>query len=504
MRLSPLLRRIPLVSTFLCAMLSAAFVPGGCGGSASRETDIPVTTAVHEARVLFLQGRDALDLAREEDARILFDRAIEADSAFALAFLYRGLVAGTPDEKRVFLDQATRHASEASLGERLLIGLHQAAMQNDLPRRDSFARRLREAYPQGSRALYEAAVVAAEEQRPYDARELLEISIDHNGLFVPALRAMARSYLFDDPVDAREAERYASRYVTLYPEEADAHILLGDVYRAQNQYEDARGEYTRAAMLDRDSYMAYIKRGHALTFIGLYVDARKDYARATELGHGAAKARAANYRTLTWIHDGDIPTAIKENEAVLHTLPLLGLDEHSDMQAYTALWESRFRMCLEAGRFDDATAALAQCTRLARALAERVEEQNYRRVSESEIALMEADLALARGEIVAARGHVDRAADFLRPIRSARKWEHTELLRARIALAEQQPARALEHLSEANQDLIQVKYHRALALDAMGRTEEARRMFEEVASWDFNDIEFALIRHKAEAHLHAG
>lgn len=488
----------------LLMTICAALLPGGCGESASYETDIPITTEVHQARVLFLQGREALDLGRNDEARDVFDRAIAADSTFALAFLYRGLVTETPDEQRVYFDEAERHASTASLGERLLIGLHHAGMQNDLPRRGSFARRLREAYPQGSRALYEAAVVAADEQRTYVARELLETSIDHNGLFAPALRAMAHSYLFDDPTDAREAERYASRYVTLFPEAADAHILLGDVYRAQNQYEDARGEYTRAAMLDRDSYMAYTKRGHALTFIGLYDDARKDYARATELGHGAAKARAANYRTLTWIHEGDIPTAITENEAVLHTLPLLGLDEQTDLTAYHSLWESRFRMCLEAGRFADAATALAQCARLARTLAEKVDEPSYQRVSESEIALMEADLALARGEIIAARGHVDRAVDFLRPIRSARKWEHTELLRARIALAEQQPARALEHLSEANHELIQVKYYRALALASIGRTEEARRMFEDVVSWDFNDIEFALIRGKATARLHEG
>lgn len=490
------------VHAFLLTICCVTVLAGGCGGPASDETDIPVTTDVREARTLFLQGRDALDLGRNEQARDFFERAIRADSTFALALLSRGLVAETPDEETAFLDRAARHASSASPGEQLLIGLHRAGVQNDLPRRAALARRLREAFPNGSRALYEAAMVAAEEQRPYEARDLLETSIDHNGLFAPALRAMVRSYLFDDPVDAREAERYASRYVSLYPEEADAHILLGDVYRAQNQYEDARGAYTRAAILDRDSYIAHIKRGHALTFIGLYDDARKDYARATELGHGAAKARAANYRTLTWIHAGDIPTAIAENEAVLHALPLLGLEESTDLPAYVSLWQSRFRMCLEARRFDDAASALAVCARLARAIATKVAAPNYQRVTESEIALLEADLALARNEIVAAQGHVDRAADFLRPIRSARKWEHTELLRARIALAEQQPARALEHLSEANQDLIQVKYYRGLALEAMGRVEEARAMFDAVASWDFNDIEFALIRGKAVARLH--
>lgn len=501
------MRRIPTVSVFLLRVhalvlvLVLVLVLSGCGSTSPEDTDIPVTTDESDARAFFLQGRDAYDVERREDASALFDKAIAADTTFALAYLYRAMVAETPEEVRHFTTLASRHSSSASEGEQLLIAMQSAVVQGDLAARNSVARLLRQRFPRGPRALYVCAMVEAENKNPYEERSLLEAALDLNGLFAPALRAIVNSYLFEDPRDEREAERHAQRYVQFYPEEADAHILLGDVYRAGMRLEEARGEYTRATVLARDSYLAYIKRGHALTFIGLYADARKDYARATELGVGAGKAVAANYRTFTWLYAQDLATAIEENAAVLHTLPLLGFDEASDFQPYYNTWYYRFRMCMEAGKFDEAEKALAACARFARALAKQAENQNFFRTTESEIALLEGQLALARGEIVAARGHTDRSVDFLRPIRSARKWENTELLKGQIELAENRPGAALDHLNEANQDLIQVRYYRAVALDALGRRSEAQHLFRDVANWHFNDVEYAIIRHKASARV---
>ena len=491
------MRRLPAVPVFLLLLSSSLLLLEGCGASDSDDIDIPITTQSKDARTQFLKGRDALDLERTDDARLLFDQSIASDTTFALAYLYRAICAATPGDQKYYTDLAKRYAEGSSDGEQLLIELQDASMQADLNRREVLARRLKARYPRSPRALYEYALVQSAKQDVYAERTALEAAIDINGLFAPALRAIAMSYMFENPRDLREAERYARRYVNLYPDQANAHIVLGDVYRADMQLENARGEYTQATIVDRDSYVAYLKRGHALTFTGLYDDARRDYARATELGIGPSKAQSANYRTFTWIYAGALEQAIDENEAVLHTLPLLGLEESQDFQPYLNTWRYRLLMCSEAGRFGDAENALGRCAFFARAIAAQVGSQNYTRTTESEIALMAGRLALARGNLIAARGHADRALDFLRPVRSARKRENTELLLGRIELALDNPARALDHLLEADQDLIQVKYYRALALDRIGRNNEALELFREVAHWDFNNIEYAFIRDRA-------
>jgi hypothetical protein len=43
------------------------------------------------------------------------------------------------------------------------------------------------------------------------------------------------------------------------------------------------------------------------------------------------------------------------------------------------------------------------------------------------------------------------------------------------------------------------KYHLALALQGAGQADEARKIFKEVGSWNFNSAGFALIRKDALA-----
>ncbi|MFZ1730759.1 MAG: hypothetical protein WBQ23_02805 [Bacteroidota bacterium] len=491
------MRYFPAVHHCILACFVSALLSPGCGVSGGEGSDIPITTESAEARTFFLNGRDAYDVGRNDDAIAFFDKALAADSTFALACFYRARVATTTAAWKYYADLAQRFAPSASEGERVLISMLQAEAQGDLPQQLLLARQLKNRFSESPRALYEYATVLSASNKTNEERLLLETAIDLNGLFAPAMRALANSYLFEDPRDLREAETFARRYVERYPEEADAHIILGDVYRAGMRLEEARGEYTRAMMVDKTSFLAYVKRGHALTFIGLFNDARKDFARAAELGIGPAKARAANYRTFTWIYAGELKEALRENESLIKSLPLLGFEESIDFQPYMDTWRNRFRMSVEISEFDEAEKALAQFEKYAHEIARQVKTANFIQTTESEIALFHGQLALQRGDYIAASGHAARSIDFLRNIRSARKRENTELLMGQITLQLKDYSLALEHLDEANQDLIQVKFYRGLALAALGREAEAQELFQEVANWDFNDIEYALIREKA-------
>ncbi len=490
------MRPSPAVPVILLACLLTASIPG-CGAADNEDSDIPITTTSTDARALFLKGRQAYDVGRSDDAGALFDKAIAADSAFAVAYYYRARTATSSAEWRRYTDLAQSYASGASDGEQLLIGMLKAGAQNDLQEYTTLARRLKNRFPKGPRALFEYATALAENRNTYEERAMLEQAIELNGLFAPALRSLATSYLFEEPRNLHEAERFAELYVHRYPEEADSHILLGDVYRADLRLELARGEYTRAMTVDKESFLAYVKRGHALTFIGLYDDARRDFARATDLGIGPAKSRAANFRTFTWLYEGRNDDAVRANASLLSSLPLLGYDENVDFLPYRNTAYNRFLMCVESRKFGDAEDALAMYRRFARAIAQQINTPSFTQTTESEIALLEGRLALQRGDFIAAMGHTDRSIDFLRDIRNARKKENTELLIGRILLAQEDFALALEHLDESNPDLIEVKYCRALALDALGRTAEAQQLFREVGNWDFNTIEYALIRDKA-------
>ena len=68
-----------------------------------------------------------------------------------------------------------------------------------------------------------------------------------------------------------------------------------------------------------------------------------------------------------------------------------------------------------------------------------------------------------------------------------------------IYLQQKEYENALKALEKANAQNIIVKYLRALALDGSGKTDEAKALFKEVATWNFNSIMYAIVRNKAIA-----
>ncbi|MFN2399219.1 MAG: hypothetical protein ABR543_11350 [Gemmatimonadaceae bacterium] len=71
-------------------------------------------------------------------------------------------------------------------------------------------------------------------------------------------------------------------------------------------------------------------------------------------------------------------------------------------------------------------------------------------------------------------------------------------MRGLIDLRQKNFQPAVEHYKQANEASEYVKYYLALALHGAGKTEEAKKLFQEVANYNFNSVEFALIRKDAQ------
>src|SRR2546427_4942766 len=79
----------------------------------------------------------------------------------------------------------------------------------------------------------------------------------------------------------------------LAPDESNAHMFVGDAYRAQKNLEKARAEYLRGHALEPRNAVLLVKAGHANTFLGDYAAARADYDSAMALGRANEKAAYA-------------------------------------------------------------------------------------------------------------------------------------------------------------------------------------------------------------------
>ena len=68
-----------------------------------------------------------------------------------------------------------------------------------------------------------------------------------------------------------------------------------------------------------------------------------------------------------------------------------------------------------------------------------------------------------------------------------------------ISLSQKKYGEAVAEYRKADLTNMYTKYHLALALQGAGQADEARKIFKEVGSWNFNSAGFALIRKDALA-----
>jgi hypothetical protein len=84
-------------------------------------------------------------------------------------------------------------------------------------------------------------------------------------------------------------------------------------------------------------------------------------------------------------------------------------------------------------------------------------------------------------------------------VRNPTKNRRAHALLGFVALFEKRYADAIKEFDQGDPDSIYQKYHRALALEGAGRTDEAKKAFREVAVFNFNNVGFALVRNDAVA-----
>ncbi|HEX9933900.1 MAG TPA: tetratricopeptide repeat protein, partial [bacterium] len=122
---------------------------------------------------------------------------------------------------------------------------------------------------------------------------------------------------------------------------------------------------------------------------------------------------------------------------------------------------------------------------------------------EAGIAYIEGMLAVKKGKFDAAEEKAKTIVKLLKPDANPRKMEPVHALRGAIALEQGRYAEAAEHFRQGNyENDVYIKYLLAKSLEGAGQTDEAMKLYQEVATYNFNDVGFALTR--KEAMMKAG
>lgn len=453
---------------------------------------MPVTTESTEALDHFMQGQRLLDMGHVEEAAGHFEQATMADPDFALAHLRRANAANSLEEFQTNLERAAEYASGASQAEQLAIQAMQEAFDNDVPAQLEIAQRLVDVQPQSPRAWMTLASAQSAMGDEAEARASMSRAAELSPSFAPAHMALGNSYLFVEPRDLAKAQEHMRKAVELEPNEATPHDLLGDAYRARGDLERAAAEYTRTAELDPESGNGYQQRGHVNSFLGNYEQARADYDAAIALEEGNAKPAFRVYRALVNVHEGKPQAAIDELNQLVREIDAMGVPDPTGSKIFAL--STAIQIALHHEMFDAARTAMEQRDALLMQQAEQAGTEAVRRQARGTIVLDEGLLAARQGDIETATMKANEYMEIMEPSTDPLKNRPAHALLGHVSLSQGQYEDAVAHFEQADPNNPYVMYHHALALDGAGRTDEAMRLFEEVASYNFNSAGLALVR----------
>ena len=461
--------------------------------------EIPITTRSSAARMDFMAGQAALDRGDGAEANALFRAAVAADQDFSYGWFNLGNAAFSTEEFAQSLKRAAAAGAKASEGERLLVQINQRFLDNDFQSQLALAQQLVEKYPRSPRAWLALAGVQGGINKFLEQRKSIARAMELDPHLAVAPFTMGNSYLFNEPRDLAQAEKYFRQALALAPGEDNYWWTLGDVYRATNRLEEAREYYTRATLLDPHDGTAPVKLGHVDSFLGRYDAARSDYDRGIANADTATKSFLANYRTFTWVHAGEPKTAVTALEKLAADSDTMEVPADQRAGAKVFALTNAAQIALHTGLNDDASRVIGKLAAALRANAKIVGTPEFSAIQEAQIAYQEGQLAARKGDYAQALSLAKKNADLVAKQQNPRKMENYHDLLGLISLSQNKYSEAVAEYRKADLTNMYTKYHLALSLQGAGQADEARKIFKEVGSWNFNSAGFALIRKDALA-----
>lgn len=484
--------------------LAFSIVSACSGGDANKDKSAadasapvwPLSTKSEEARKHIELGERAADEGRLLDAYEQFKRAVASDSAFAYGYLRVSDFAQSFDEFKTNLERAKAYESTANPTEKTLIDIAQKLFVRDQQGALELARQLVALQPKNPRAYWVLANQQFASGSVNDARLSSKTAVDLAPEY-GGTHLFLGSFWLAEPKDVAKAEQEVLAGDKLWPDKPLSFDYLGDVRRAQGRLQEAAEAYSRQIELSPKEAVGHMQRGHAETFLGQYDKAAADYDAAARLGKGNSPVNAAQSRAYVDVYAGNPEAALARLDQLFHAIDGMGIPEPDGLKS--SVLGDELVIASHIGKFDIAERATAMLDSLARKFAERSGNADVKRQTAGDVALDEARLAAFKRDYRVVQQKVATFMKLTASDHSATKNRFAHAILGFSALFQKKYDEAVKEFDQGDPDNAYQKYHRALALEGAGRKAEAKTVFKQVASYNFNSVGYGLVRKDAVA-----
>ena len=273
--------------------------------------EIPVTTTSKEALKFFIDGRDKFENMEFIEADSLFDRAIQTDSNFAMAYLYRSLSEDGPDISRQNLDKAVSLIDKVSDGEKNETRYYLAQAEDNGQKQKEYLDQLLLSYPSDKRVNMKAG------QYYYNLNNYSTALIHYKKVteldkdFASAYNRIG--YCQSELNNYEEAEKAFQIYIKLIPDKANPYDSYAEFLLKTGKYDESIEQYKKAVEIDPVNFAASLYGiGNNYIFKGDYESARKYYQDYSDQASGInGKLGALHLIATSFVHEGKTENALK-------------------------------------------------------------------------------------------------------------------------------------------------------------------------------------------------
>ena len=273
--------------------------------------EIPVTTTSKEALKFFIDGRDKFENFEFIEAASLFDRAIQTDSNFAMAYLYRSLSEDGPDISRQNLDKAVSLIDKVSDGEKNETRYYLAQAEDNGQKQKEYLDQLLLSYPSDKRVNMKAG------QYYYNLNDYSTALIHYKKVteldkdFASAYNRIG--YCQSELNNYEEAEKAFQIYIKLIPDKANPYDSYAEFLLKTGKYDESIEQYKKAVEIDPVNFAASLYGiGNNYIFKGDYESARKYYQDYSDQASGInGKLVALHLIATSFVHEGKTENALK-------------------------------------------------------------------------------------------------------------------------------------------------------------------------------------------------
>lgn len=214
-----------------------------------------VTTHSPRAYRYYLEGIEYNNKMYREEAARSFEKALEYDSTFAMAYYHLALL-----RDKSYLEGATKYLDRAGTRDQYYIRSLKATNDRDWTTAIGELKKLTERYPDEKNAYYQLGLFYYTLDSTEKAIEYLNRTINMDTLHKLAYNHLA--YCYNRLGDYEQAVRAINQYIALAPDEANPYDTRGDIYRTNGKLEEAMASYREAVAINP-------KFIHSLSYLGL-------------------------------------------------------------------------------------------------------------------------------------------------------------------------------------------------------------------------------------------